>query len=40
MEEFKDFNKYISYIESQGAHDAGIAKVCNSTNIMRLNACI
>lgn len=26
-EEFKDFNKYIEYIESQGAHKAGLAKV-------------
>ncbi|XP_069882392.1 lysine-specific demethylase 4D-like [Dipodomys merriami] len=27
MEEFADFNKYIAYMESQGAHRAGIAKV-------------
>ena len=27
--EFKDFNKYIHYIESQGAHKIGLAKVCN-----------
>ncbi|XP_078411804.1 lysine-specific demethylase 4B isoform X2 [Cetorhinus maximus] len=27
MEEFKDFGKYIVYIESQGAHRAGLAKV-------------
>nr|KAG5697397.1 hypothetical protein BaRGS_008823 [Batillaria attramentaria] len=27
MEEFKDFNKYIAYMESQGAHKAGLAKV-------------
>lgn len=27
MEEFKDFNKYVAYIESQGAHRAGLAKV-------------
>ncbi|XP_050400472.2 lysine-specific demethylase 4A isoform X1 [Patella vulgata] len=27
MEEFKDFPKYINYIESQGAHKAGLAKV-------------
>ncbi|XP_075400825.1 lysine-specific demethylase 4D-like [Tenrec ecaudatus] len=27
MEEFKDFNKYIVYMESQGAHRAGLAKV-------------
>ena len=26
-EEFKDFNKYIHYMESQGAHKAGLAKV-------------
>ena len=27
MEEFKDFAKYIKYMESQGAHKAGLAKV-------------
>lgn len=27
MEEFKDFSKYIEYMESQGAHKAGLAKV-------------
>lgn len=27
MEEFKDFSKYIAYMESQGAHRAGLAKV-------------
>lgn len=27
MEEFKDFNKYVAYMESQGAHKAGLAKV-------------
>ncbi|XP_058886238.1 lysine-specific demethylase 4C isoform X3 [Acipenser ruthenus] len=27
MEEFKDFNKYLVYMESQGAHRAGLAKV-------------
>lgn len=26
-EEFKDFNQYIAYMESQGAHKAGMAKV-------------
>lgn len=26
-EEFKDFNKYIQYMESRGAHKAGLAKV-------------
>ena len=28
-EEFKDFKKYIAYLESQGAHKAGLAKVRN-----------
>uniref|UniRef100_A0A8C9DF56 JmjN domain-containing protein n=1 Tax=Prolemur simus TaxID=1328070 RepID=A0A8C9DF56_PROSS len=27
MEEFTDFDKYIAYMESQGAHRAGLAKV-------------
>ncbi|XP_060772659.1 lysine-specific demethylase 4C isoform X2 [Neoarius graeffei] len=27
MEEFQDFNKYLVYMESQGAHRAGLAKV-------------
>ncbi|XP_051498720.1 lysine-specific demethylase 4C isoform X3 [Apus apus] len=27
MDEFKDFNKYLAYMESQGAHRAGVAKV-------------
>ena len=26
-DEFKDFNKYIHYIESKGAHKAGLARV-------------
>lgn len=26
-EEFKNFSKYIEYMESQGAHKAGLAKV-------------
>lgn len=30
MEEFKNFSRYIAYIESKGAHKAGLAKV--STN--------
>lgn len=30
MSEFKNFSDYIAYMESQGAHKAGIAKVCNS----------
>ncbi|XP_050184665.1 lysine-specific demethylase 4C [Myiozetetes cayanensis] len=27
MDEFREFNKYLAYMESQGAHRAGIAKV-------------
>ncbi|XP_029421181.1 lysine-specific demethylase 4B isoform X2 [Nannospalax galili] len=27
MEEFQDFNRYVAYIESQGAHRAGLAKI-------------
>ncbi|KAF7662413.1 hypothetical protein LDENG_00236890 [Lucifuga dentata] len=27
MEEFQDFNQYLAYMESQGAHRAGLAKV-------------
>lgn len=27
MEEFRDFNRYVAYIESQGAHRAGLAKI-------------
>lgn len=26
-EDFKDFNQYIAYMESQGAHRAGMARV-------------
>lgn len=27
LEEFRDFGKFIAYMESQGAHRAGLAKV-------------
>lgn len=27
MDEFREFNKYLAYMESQGAHRAGVAKV-------------
>lgn len=27
LEEFKNFSRYVAYIESQGAHKAGLAKV-------------
>lgn len=29
-EEFKDFSRYIAYMESQGAHKAGMAKVSSN----------
>lgn len=29
MDEFKNFSNYIAYMEEQGAHRAGVAKVCN-----------
>lgn len=27
MDEFRDFNKYVAYMEEQGAHKCGVAKV-------------
>lgn len=33
MEEFKDFNQYLVYMESQGAHRAGLAKVGSVFNL-------
>lgn len=30
-EEFKNFTRYIAYVESQGAHKAGLAKVSTDT---------
>lgn len=33
MEEFSDFNQYLVYMESQGAHRAGLAKVDNIFNL-------
>lgn len=36
MEEFKDFAKYIVYMESQGAHRAGLAKVRKKKNIYKI----
>jgi len=32
--EFQNFSSYIEYMESQGAHKAGIAKVCNLKNVL------
>lgn len=34
VEEFKNFSRYIAYVESQGAHKAGLAKV--STDILHV----
>jgi len=34
IEEFKNFPDYIAYMESEGAHKAGIAKVCNTKKIV------
>lgn len=33
MEEFKDFNQYLVYMESQGAHRAGLAKVSSGFSL-------
>lgn len=30
VEEFNNFSRYVAYMESQGAHRAGLAKVSNS----------
>lgn len=37
MEEFKDFNKYVLYMESQGAHKAGLAKVSRQLDVKNNN---
>lgn len=34
MDEFRDFNKYIKFMESRGAHYAGLAKVSYFKNIV------
>lgn len=33
-DEFKDFSKYVEYMESVGAHKAGLAKVCDNVHIL------
>jgi len=33
-EEFQDFNGCIAYMESKGAHRAGVAKVCEFIDIL------
>ena len=38
VEEFKDFAKYIVYMESQGAHRAGLAKVRNTDAYCEVHA--
>lgn len=35
-EEFKDFNSYVHYIESQGAHKAGLAKVSSMNSLFKV----
>lgn len=47
MEEFKDFNQYLVYMESQGAHRAGLAKVgsvvmlnLDKDSTSQINACL
>uniref|UniRef100_A0A5F9CEZ3 [histone H3]-trimethyl-L-lysine(9) demethylase n=1 Tax=Oryctolagus cuniculus TaxID=9986 RepID=A0A5F9CEZ3_RABIT len=37
MAEFREFNKYLAYMESKGAHRAGLAKGVDEWNIARLN---
>ena len=32
MEEFRDFYKFVSYMEQQGAHKMGVAKVQQELN--------
>ena len=32
-EQFKNFSRYIAYIESQGAHKAGLAKVSTEMHV-------
>lgn len=39
MEEFKNFSRYIQYMESQGAHFAGVAKVLRSSLIYACCLC-
>lgn len=33
VEEFKNFSRYVAYMESQGAHKAGLAKVSNTVHV-------
>ena len=35
MDEFKHFSRYIQYMESMGAHKAGVAKVLFSCSFIR-----
>ncbi|XP_074984878.1 lysine-specific demethylase 4C isoform X4 [Caretta caretta] len=37
MDEFREFNKYLAYMESKGAHRAGLAKDIDEWNIAHLN---
>ena len=36
MDEFKDFHRYINYVEDCGAHKAGIAKVNHGASVLQI----
>lgn len=38
-EEFKDFSRYIAYMESEGAHKAGMAKVSSTVFVADYAVC-
>jgi jmjN domain len=40
MEEFSDFSKYISYMESKGAHKAGLVKVSGGVAKNVVSLCV
>lgn len=39
VEQFSNFNRYIAYMESQGAHKAGLAKVSIVTVFVSAHKC-
>lgn len=38
-DEFKDFSKYVQYMESKGAHRAGLAKVTKEKLTLQIRPC-
>ena len=36
MKEFKNFSKYVKYMESQGAHKGGVAKIIPPKGILTM----